>query len=376
MNGSINASASMGGATIGAARVDLDSVKKWYGPVLAVRGVSLSIEPGEMVCFLGPSGCGKTTTLRMIAGLETPDEGEIRIGGEAVNRLPPWKRNVGMVFQNYALFPHMTVAENIAFGLNMRGTSGSEVRAKVEAAMAQVRLADYGDRRPSQLSGGQRQRIALARAIVTRPNVLLLDEPLAALDKKLREQMQVEIKQLQRAVGITTVFVTHDQEEALTLADRIVVMEEGRIVQIGAPSDVYERPKSRFVSDFIGYTNAVSGKVEAITAGRARVSTASGHAFEVPAGEGISAGDRVDLVIRPEKVVVDPANTDGLMVLDGTLVHTVYTGAVTYSHVDIGAGDVLIAMSPNAHGEAATAPGGRLRIGLRPDTMLMFPSRG
>ncbi|MDE1569382.1 ABC transporter ATP-binding protein [Aquabacter sp. P-9] len=358
--------------------VDLRDVKKWYGSVLAVRGVSLAIAPGEMVCLLGPSGCGKTTTLRMIAGLETPDAGEIRIGDTLVNQVAPWKRNIGMVFQNYALFPHMSVFENVAFGLAMRNRPAAETRAAVEDAMAQVRLAGFGERRPSQLSGGQRQRVALARAIVTKPNVLLLDEPLAALDKKLREQMQVEIKQLQRAVGITTVFVTHDQEEALTLADRIVVMEEGRIVQIGTPSDVYEHPRSRFVSDFIGFTNAVAGKVEDVTAGTARIRTVSGHTLEVPATEGTGAGDAVDLVVRPEKVVIDPPAHARCVVLEGELAHTVYSGAVTYYHVDIGQGAILIAMAPNA-GEAARAtlpPGSRMRLGLYPDTLLTFPSRG
>ncbi|TDR85382.1 ABC transporter ATP-binding protein [Enterovirga rhinocerotis] len=358
--------------------VDLRDVQKWYGSVLAVRGVSLAIAPGEMVCLLGPSGCGKTTTLRMIAGLEKPDAGDIRIGDTLVNAVSPWKRNIGMVFQNYALFPHMTVHENVAFGLTMRNRPAGEIRAAVEDAMAQVRLAGYGDRRPSQLSGGQRQRVALARAIVTKPNVLLLDEPLAALDKKLREQMQVEIRQLQRAVGITTVFVTHDQEEALTLADRIVVMEEGQIVQIGSPADVYERPKSRFVSDFIGFTNAVGGKVVSVTGTTARIETASGHSLDIPGAEGVAAGDEVDLVVRPEKVAIDPPEGSGCVVVEGDLVHTVYSGAVTYFHVDIGRGAILIAMAPNAHGAASALPtsGARLRLGLTPDTVLVFPRRG
>lgn len=352
----------------------LDRVEKWYGSVPAVRDVSLTIEPGEMVSFLGPSGCGKTTTLRMIAGLEVPDKGEIRIGAEVVNSIVPWRRNIGMVFQNYALFPHMTVFENVAFGLKMRRVSQGEVRQLVEDAMALVRLPGYGDRYPSQLSGGQRQRVALARAIVTKPAVLLLDEPLAALDKKLREQMQVEIKQLQRTVGVTTVFVTHDQEEALTLSDRIVVMEEGGIVQIGTPTEVYERPRSRFVSDFIGFTNAVGGKVDAVNGSATRVTLASGHTLDVPTELGITAGDPVDLVIRPEKLLIDPPGTGGHISLAGSLVHTVYTGAVTYYHVDIGQGAVLVAMAPNGspHVQSA-AVGGQVVLGFKPEHILIFP---
>ncbi len=357
------------------AGVRLAGVKKWYGQVPAVRNVSLAVEPGEMVCLLGPSGCGKTTTLRMVAGLENPDAGEIRIGSTLVNGLAPWKRNLGMVFQNYALFPHMTVFENVAFGLNMRRLPAPEVRRQVDAAMAQVRLAAFGDRRPSELSGGQRQRIALARAIVTRPSVLLLDEPLAALDKKLREQMQVEIKQLQRQVGVTTIFVTHDQEEALTLSDRIVVMDEGRIIQIGTPSEVYERPRSRFVSDFIGFTNSVSGRVNSIDGALTRVTIASGHVVTVPSGAGIAAGDAVDLVIRPEKVVVDPKDLVDRSVIPGTLAHMVYTGAVTYYHVDIGGGAILIAMAPNPDLHDLPALGSPVALGFKPDNMLIFPRR-
>jgi spermidine/putrescine ABC transporter ATP-binding subunit len=358
-----------------AAGVSLAGVKKWYGQVPAVRNVSLVVEPGEMVCLLGPSGCGKTTTLRMVAGLENPDAGEIRIGPTLVNGLAPWKRNLGMVFQNYALFPHMTVFENVAFGLNMRRLPAAEVRRQVDAAMAQVRLATFGDRRPSELSGGQRQRIALARAIVTKPSVLLLDEPLAALDKKLREQMQVEIKQLQRQVGVTTIFVTHDQEEALTLSDRIVVMDEGRIVQIGTPSEVYERPRSRFVSDFIGFTNSVSGQVNSIDGALTRVTIASGHVVTVPSGAGIATGDAVDLVIRPEKVVVDPTGLVDRSVIPGTLAHMVYTGAVTYYHVDIGGGAILIAMAPNPDLHDLPALGSPVALGFKPENMLIFPRR-
>ncbi|MDJ0388767.1 ABC transporter ATP-binding protein [Roseomonas sp. E05] len=355
--------------------VSLDGVKKWYGSFAAVRDVSLAIAPGEIVSLLGPSGCGKTTTLRMIAGLETADEGEIRIAGQVVNDVAPWKRQIGMVFQNYALFPHMTVEENIAFGLQMQGMGRSGIARQVREAMAQVRLGGMEGRRPSQLSGGQRQRVALARAIVTRPRVLLLDEPLAALDRKLREQMQVEIRALQRDLGITTVFVTHDQEEALTLSDRVVVMEAGQIVQSGTPAEIYERPRSRFVSDFIGFTNAVAGTVEGIREGAMQVRLASGHVVPLEGAEaGFPAGHAVDLVIRPEKLRLSLAPEARPGDIPGTVRHVVYMGAVTYYHVEIGGGATLIAMMPNdADGSGPPGQGSRVGLSWRPGHMLVFP---
>ena len=367
-----------GNPTATAVGVTLDGVQKWFGTVAAVRDVSLSIAPGEIVSLLGPSGCGKTTTLRMIAGLDQPDAGRIAIGGRPMNDMPPWKRNVGMVFQSYALFPHMTVAENVAFGLTMRRLAPAEIRGHVEAAMRLVRLDGLGERRPSQLSGGQRQRVALARAIVTKPTVLLLDEPLAALDKKLREEMQVEIKQLQRQVGITTVFVTHDQGEALTLSDRVVVMDGGRVAQIGTPTEVYERPGTRFVSDFIGLNNAVRAIVSAVDATGATVRTAAGRTLRVPGGPPAAAGDAVDLLIRPEKIAVNPRDLDGRQSLDGTVAQVVYTGAVTYYHVDVGADVPLVAMVPN-EGHGATVAilpvGAPVVLGWSAENMLVFPAR-
>jgi putative spermidine/putrescine transport system ATP-binding protein len=242
---------------IPASGVRLDAIRKSYGLFVAVDDVSLDIPAGTIVSLLGPSGCGKTTTLRMIAGLEHPDSGTVQIGGQVVNSIPPWKRNIGMMFQNYALFPHLTVGQNIAYGLRMRRAPKAQIRVAVTDAMAQVQLTGLEARYPSQLSGGQRQRVALARAIITRPNLLLLDEPLGALDKKLREQMQVELKQLQRDLKTTMVFVTHDQEEALALSDTVVVMDRGRVVQVGTPVAVYENPAGRFVSDFIGTSNVL-----------------------------------------------------------------------------------------------------------------------
>ena len=344
----------MSGAQTSAPKgVTLTGVVKWYGKVQAVQGIDLEIRPGEMLSLLGPSGCGKTTTLRMIAGLEEPDAGEIRIGDARANETPPWRRNIGMVFQNYALFPHKSVAENIAYGLVMRRVPRAEIATRVADAMKLVQLEGLGERTPSQLSGGQRQRVALARAIITRPDVLLFDEPLAALDRKLREQMQVEIKQLQRSVGITTVFVTHDQDEALTLSDRIVVMENGRIVQTGSPSEIYERPRSHFVSDFIGMMNALRGTVGAAR----RVTLPGGQEVPVPTLDAVP-GSAIELMLRPEKVLLNPVGQADLTTVAGTVSHIVYMGPVTYLHVAIGGGATMLAMLPNGAGAPPAPPQG------------------
>ncbi|TXL77585.1 ABC transporter ATP-binding protein [Vineibacter terrae] len=242
------------------ADIRLEGVSKSFdGKVKAVDDVSLAIAPGEFFSLLGPSGCGKTTSLRMIAGFEAPDAGRIRVGGADITDVPVHKRDMGMVFQSYALFPHRTVAENVAFGLRMRSLPREEIRRRVAAALKQVALDGYEDRRPGQLSGGQQQRVALARAIVIRPPVLLCDEPLGALDRKLRQSMQFELKQLQKELGVTLVFVTHDQEEALAMSDRIAVMNAGRVEQVGAPAEIYDRPRTRFVADFIGEINLFDG---------------------------------------------------------------------------------------------------------------------
>jgi putative spermidine/putrescine transport system ATP-binding protein len=241
--------------------VRLDHVTKRFGHVTAVDDVTLDVRPGEFLTLLGPSGSGKTTCLRMIAGFERPTEGRVFLSGRDVTAAPPFDREVNTVFQDYALFPHMSVEQNVAYGLLVRGVAKAERRRRVAEALETVRLPDYGPRRPAQLSGGQRQRVALARALVNRPQVLLLDEPLAALDRKLREQMQLELKGLQREVGITFVLVTHDQDEALSMSDRVVVFDAGQIQQVGSPSEVYERPRNPFVADFIGTSNLVDGEV-------------------------------------------------------------------------------------------------------------------
>ncbi len=284
------------------ADIRLEGVSKSFdGKIKAVDDVSLAIAPGEFFSLLGPSGCGKTTSLRMIAGFEVPDAGRIRVGGADITDVPVHKRDMGMVFQSYALFPHRTVAENVAFGLRMRGLPREEIQRRVAAALKQVALDGYEDRRPGQLSGGQQQRVALARAIVIRPPVLLCDEPLGALDRKLRQSMQFELKQLQKELGVTLVFVTHDQEEALAMSDRIAVMNAGRVEQVGAPAEIYDRPRTRFVADFIGEINLFDGTWDGGRFmgrdGRALPATMNG------AGPGAGA-----VAVRPEKArIVAPA---------------------------------------------------------------------
>ncbi|MBL8699087.1 MAG: ABC transporter ATP-binding protein [Alphaproteobacteria bacterium] len=289
------------------ATIGIESVSKSYdGKVNAVDDVSLAIAAGEFFALLGPSGCGKTTTLRMIAGFELPDVGRIRIAGTDVTDLPPHRRDMGMIFQSYALFPHRTVTENVAFGLRMRGVAKAEIATRVDEALRQVELVGYESRRPGELSGGQQQRVALARALVVQPPVLLCDEPLAALDRKLRQQMQFELKGIQKSLGVTLVFVTHDQEEALAMSDRIAVMNGGRVEQVGTPAEIYDRPASRFVADFIGEINLFDGRAEA-----GRFTTADGRVLPAPAGMTGSA-----LAVRPEKL---RAAAPGAGLIDGRI---------------------------------------------------------
>ncbi len=290
--------------------VELRNVVKQFGEVVAVNNVSLRIGEGEFFSMLGPSGCGKTTTLRMIAGLEMPTSGSVMIYGEEQGYLPPYQRPVNTVFQNYALFPHMTVAQNVAFGLEMKKVPKDEIRRRVAEALELVQLTGKEKRRPKQLSGGQKQRVALARALVNRPKVLLLDEPLGALDLKLRKAMQSELKALQERVGITFVYVTHDQEEALVMSDRIAVMNEGNVLQVGTPEEIYETPTSRFVADFIGKTNFLNGEVVEIGDGLAKVVLENGAVVEasVPEGKTFVRGERATVSIRPERVYITPAN--------------------------------------------------------------------
>lgn len=307
--------------------VQLDKVRKQYGSFVAVHEADFSIGRGEFFAMLGPSGCGKTTTLKMIAGFEEPTSGRILLEGEDVSDVPPHKRNVNTVFQQYALFPHMSVFDNVAFGPRSKKLNDTEVTRRVQEMLDVVRLGDFASRRPAQLSGGQQQRVALARALVNYPSALLLDEPLAALDLKLREAMQIELKRIQREVGITFVFVTHDQGEALTMSDRIAVMSEGRVEQVGAPFDIYSRPESLFVAGFIGSANLLPGTITSTDGGSTRVDLAGGAQVVVPAGNSadnvsLSSGTRVTVMIRPEQLSLGGATGLSIDVTD-----TVFQGA-------------------------------------------------
>jgi len=283
------------------ASISLRSLTKRFGTTVAVNNLNLDLEEGELVALLGPSGCGKTTTLRMIAGFEEADSGTISFGGRDVTSLPPERRNTGMVFQNYALFPHLTVAQNVAFGLEMRKVPKAEIARRVDAILDKVQLRELADRYPRQLSGGQQQRTALARALVINPSVLLLDEPLANLDAKLREEMRFYIRSLQQEFGITTVYVTHDQSEALVLADRIAVMKDGVLQQVGTPTDIYQRPGNAWVADFIGLTNLVPGVITDREGSRVLVDTDLG-VLSGTGSDGLRTGDQVLLSIRPESL--------------------------------------------------------------------------
>jgi spermidine/putrescine transport system ATP-binding protein len=290
--------------------IEVRNAVKRYGDFTALKRVSLTISDNEFFTLLGPSGCGKTTLLRMIAGFEDVTEGGIFLFGEEIEGLPPHKRPINTVFQNYALFPHMTVLDNVGFGLEMLGKSKSEARKRAGEVLEMVQLSQFSARKPSQLSGGQQQRVALARALAPRPKVLLLDEPLSALDLKLRKAMQIELKHLQKETGITFIFVTHDQEEALTMSDRVAVMSAGEVQQLGDARDIYERPRNMFVADFIGETNLLEVTVDQIDAGRAACHLGGGHRLTCDAVDGIGAGARVHMSLRPERLFLSSEPTE------------------------------------------------------------------
>jgi spermidine/putrescine transport system ATP-binding protein len=328
--------------------VELSNVsKRFAGPagtaedVMAVDHVTLQIRDGEFFSMLGPSGCGKTTSLRLIAGFELPTAGEVRIHGTPMGDTPPYRRPINTVFQHYALFPHLTVGENVAFGLEMKRVPRAEIGPRVARALERVRLPGMERRQPRQLSGGQQQRVALARALINQPEVLLLDEPLGALDLKLRKEMQLELKTLQREVGITFIYVTHDQEEALTMSDRIAVMNRGRVLQVGTPSEVYERPASRFVADFIGETNFLDGRVQAQRGPLADVVLPGGLVLAAAAETPLAGGQAVTLAVRPEKLSLCRPAEDGAAGLHGTVEEVTYIGTDTHYRVRL-AGDQTV----------------------------------
>jgi spermidine/putrescine transport system ATP-binding protein len=348
--------------------VVLQGLRKAFGDVAAVRDVSLEVRGGEFLTLLGPSGCGKTTLLRMIAGFESPDTGRILISGRDVTALPAYERPVNTVFQQYALFPHRTVAGNVAFGLEMQRRARGEIAERVEKALEMVRLGGLGDRRPSQLSGGQQQRVALARAVVLEPDVLLLDEPMAALDLKLRQEMRVEVKNLQERLGITFVFVTHDQEEALVMSDRIAVMNRGRVEQVGPPEALYDRPRTRFVADFLAVRNLLPATVVSVASGVAALRTRGGVSFQAADDGGYREGAAVWVGVRPERIRLDDGGVSAGNTLPGTLEDEIYLGDRTDWRVRVGEDTLTVAES--AAGARARRRGEPVTVSFPPAAVL------
>ena len=335
--------------------------------VTAVNHVDLKIRDGEFFSMLGPSGCGKTTSLRMIAGFELPTSGEVLLHGKAMGKTPPYQRPVNTVFQSYALFPHMTIFDNVAFGLQMKGVSKSDIAPRVKEALTMVRLPGYESRKPKQLSGGQQQRVALARALVNRPEVLLLDEPLGALDLKLRKEMQLELKTLQREVGITFIYVTHDQEEALTMSDRIGVMNKGILLQVGNSSDIYENPNCRFVADFIGDTNFIIGTIKSLQGRVAEVNVGDVLILRADCDQALPAGTEVSVAVRPEKMHVNATSTDHIEnTFKGRVINVVYIGTDTHYGIEIPGGQRVRVREQN------NMPGSRPLAGVGDEVAVSF----
>ncbi len=359
--------------------VRLDRVSKRFADTTAVDDLTLEVERGEFFSLLGPSGCGKTTTLRMIGGFEEPTEGTIELGGRDVTDLPPYRRDVNTVFQSYALFPHLTVFENVAFGLRRKKVSKAEVDRRVKESLVLVDLPGYERRKPSQLSGGQQQRVAVARALVNQPKLLLLDEPLGALDLKLRKQMQLELKRIQQEVGITFLYVTHDQEEAMTMSNRLAVMRHGKIEQIGAPEEVYDSPATEFVAGFLGASNLLEGEVKEVAGGIARVLVDGGAVLRVPEarmhGRGVS---RVRVGVRPEKIrlVADEGEASSARnSVTGTLRVATYIGVSHQFTVDGPGGRTLTVYQQNMGTDPIPAPGSGVRLEWEPEhTFAVRPS--
>jgi len=355
--------AESGKQSVGAA-VKFDGVQKSYdGETLVVKNLNLDIAPGEFLTMLGPSGSGKTTCLMMLAGFEPPTHGEIYLDDKAISMLPPHKRGIGMVFQNYALFPHMTVNENLAYPLKVRGKSRPEIRERVERALAMVELPGFGNRKPGQLSGGQQQRVAVARSLVFEPNLVLMDEPLGALDKQLREQMQYEIKHIHENLGVTVVYVTHDQTEALTMSDRVAVFNDGVIQQLSTPEQLYEHPKNSFVAQFIGENNKMSGRVERIEGNMCEVKLETGALVRAEPVNVDGVGSRTTLSLRPERVSIDPADAD--TTLDGRIEELIYLGETIRARLLVEGSDNFIVKVPNRGDGAQLSEGAVVKVGWR-----------
>jgi putative spermidine/putrescine transport system ATP-binding protein len=348
-------------ATRTAVEVRLAGLSRHYGPVVALDNLDLTVEAGELVALLGPSGCGKTTTLRLLAGLEDADTGQITVGGKDITRLPASKRDMGMVFQAYSLFPHMTVQQNVAFGLRLRKVSSAERDRQAKEMLGLVGLDTQADRFPHQISGGQQQRVALARALAIQPQVLLLDEPLSALDAKVRAQLRDQIRRIQLEVGITTLFVTHDQEEALAIADRVAVMREGRIEQLASPTQIYSRPATPFVAEFVGLTNRLAGTVSGGTV------TVRGRAL--PLVDLSTPPGPVTALVRPEAVTLSSDSTSVSGPLVGTVIASAFLGATSRVTVDLGDTTILAQLSTSEATELP--PGSRVALTIRPDPVLV-----
>lgn len=354
--------------TSGDAFVAFEHVQKSYdGQTLVVKGLNLSIAKGEFVTMLGPSGSGKTTCLMMLAGFETATHGEIRLGGRPINQVPPHKRGIGMVFQNYALFPHMTVGENLSFPLEVRGLGKAERETRVKRSLEMVQMGAFANRRPAQLSGGQQQRIALARALVFDPHLVLMDEPLGALDKQLREHMQFEIKHLHEELGITVVYVTHDQTEALTMSDRIAVFNDGRIQQLATPNQLYERPENSFVASFIGENNALPGVIETLEGDKAVVKLANGELIDATAVNIRERGQKTTVSIRPERVEFKPEMMPpGAHSIEADVLEVIYMGDILRTRLRVAGSDDFIMKCRNTIAQTRLEPGQTIRIGWHP----------
>jgi len=344
--------------------VRFESVQKSYdGEILVVKDLNLDVARGEFLTMLGPSGSGKTTVLMMLAGFEPATHGEIYLDGQPINNVPPHKRGIGMVFQNYALFPHMTVAENLAFPLQVRHMDKADIETKVQRALDMVRLGAFGSRRPGQLSGGQQQRVAVARALVFEPTLVLMDEPLGALDKNLREEMQYEIKHIHESLGVTMVYVTHDQSEALTMSNRIAVFDDGIIQQLASPDELYERPHNAFVAGFIGENNRLTGKVLSLNGTTCKVEVESGDTVQALSVNVAGEGQPTTLSLRPERVVVNPAEGQFPNTVGAQVEELIYLGDHIRVRANVCGHDDFIIKVPNAAGHAAMSPGGTMNIG-------------
>lgn len=359
--------------------VRIEHLRKSYGSVKAVDDVSLAIAEGAFLTLLGPSGSGKTTTLMMLAGFESPDSGDIVLNDKSLIMTPPHRRNIGMVFQNYALFPHLTIFENIAFPLKMRRKDKREIERMVEGALDLVRLKGLEKRLPDQLSGGQQQRVALARAIVFDPPLLLMDEPLGALDKKLREQLQIEIKHIQEQTKKTIVYVTHDQGEALTMSTEIAVMNAGKIEQVGAPGEIYEHPESQFVADFIGESNFLTGTIEEAGAGRAVLRTTGNCSIVVKLDDRSAVGSHVTVSIRPEKVVFlevgGSTATEDTVIIPGTVREVIYMGDITKWKVQVAEEEFVVVKNQSNVAQGTIRPGDAVTIGWNAEDGKVFPRK-